>query len=122
MIYLFIVLLFCIAGFFKSVSDRVGWSDLFSNIPFLSRAFTGVKDKNNDGKVSFVETYFPIDGWHLSEWGRIIPFAIASGFCVAKIEPCYQVFWVDFVSNTVLLIGYYNVAFIIFYNLLPKIK
>lgn len=120
--YLIIGMLFCLAGFAKAISDRISWSDLFSHIPFLSRNFTGIKDKNNDGKVSFIETYFPVDGWHLSEWLRLIPLASASGFCLAIMEPITTIFWIDFISITLFLTVIYNFIFIAFYNLLPRLK
>lgn len=122
MSYLIIFLLFSLAGFSKAISDRISWSDLFSHIPFLSRNFTGIKDKNKDGKVSFIETYFPFDGWHLAEWIRLIPLAAASGFCLAIKEPIIHIFWIDFISITLFLIVIYNFIFIAFYNLLPRLK
>jgi len=120
--YILVALLFCIAGFAKSVADRIQWSDLFSNIPFLNRLKTGDKDKNKDGKITLREKYFPFDGWHLSEWLRILPFAIAVVIFIDLPVSITGYSWLIKPLISLALTAIYNMVFILFYNLLPKFK
>lgn len=120
--YILVALLFCIAGFAKSVADRIQWSDLFSHIPFLNRLKTGEKDKNQDGKITIREKYFPFDGWHLSEWLRILPFAIAVVLFIELPLSITGYSWLIKLLIALALTAIYNLVFILFYNLLPKFK
>ena len=120
--YILVALLFCIAGFAKSVADRIQWSDLFSHIPFLNRLKTGEKDKNQDGKITIREKYFPFDGWHLSEWLRILPFAIAVVIFIDLPVSITGYSWLIKPLISLALTAIYNMVFILFYNLLPKFK
>lgn len=144
---LLIIFLFILAAFAKAIGDSIGWRDLWAKIWFFSRTNTGTKDKNLDGKISFFETYFPWDGWHLTEWLRIIPFALAVSLITVLRWPTPQFYywvhinywwdifiqmnftstglppinyWLDLLIQTLELTVIYNFTFLIAYALLPE--
>ncbi|MCF8255532.1 MAG: hypothetical protein K9H61_02260 [Bacteroidia bacterium] len=117
----------------KAISDRIGWGNLFAKFKFWSRENTGIKDKNQDGKITVQEQFFPVDGWHLMEWFKILPFSFYVSLDLCKDIPVQIIFknitWYNllnhwFVIYLLVPIGItaiYNFVFLITYGLLPRI-
>jgi hypothetical protein len=118
-----IILLFLLAGFAKGIADRISWGDWFGKYKFWSRDYTGIKDKNNDSKVSAQEQYFPFDGWHLMEWARIIFPALAIAIFIQLENPAFDNNIINRVNFFLCLVGAFNIGFLfIYYGILPKLK
>lgn len=111
-----IIITVIFTGFVKAVTDRISWSDLFKSFKFFSREFTGVKDKNNNGKVSFFEKWFPLDGWHLGEWLKFLPYLIIISFYV-KVN-IFHSYLINYSVTLLLLICVHNFSFSVFYDIL----
>lgn len=131
-ILLIIICLF-VAATGKAVADRIGWANLFAKFKFWSRQNTGTKDKNQDGKATKLEQFFPVDGWHLMEWLRILPFSfyLSIDLCknlpiqvIFKGYPLYDLFnywFMIYVCVPIIITASYNFIFLVVYGLLPRI-
>lgn len=117
----------------KAIGDRIGWGNLFAKFRFWSRENTGTKDKNQDGKVTIFEQYFPVDGWHLMEWFRILPFSFYISLDICKDLPVIEILpsypWYNllnhwfaiYIALPVVITAIYNFFFLVMYGLLPRI-